>query len=584
MGAMPPLIHVASEYDRLVERIYTCRPLLDEWRRGFARCSGPLSAQISAIFNNYRYLADPPKPQLHQSDLKAVFEEVPPKPRHHDPFSRFVGRARGTNHFMNRETGLEFSHFDNFTVWDPSELQGDAYVQRASVSGTRYYSTDQLPDLAANKVDVIVSVYRPDLGITSWASLYRHGRIEAGFISYEFGLSKALWISRAVKSTNEPADQFFIVSYEWWSKSPAGERRYSMLAMRCEVNFAECTCRVIGNTVNEIRYLDHEPPVSSPPSIRSAPASPALPPGSSPVSMLYSLGASLIGAAVFSLSFPFLAMLALAQSRMWLPLESESEDRCSGYGRYFEDLLNRLESAKDLLISYRSAFASSADGRIPEAIAGFLAKYRDVGGFPTVEIDLSEWRAAFKETTHSRFPFERNDFDKTEGIWEGNFSDFDVNNGRKVRNAYAYSLWCKGVEARGGYLQRVVGSETFPFKAANLPDLQENKVDLFINFHRRDLGITSWSSLYQHGRQIQPVVSYKISKDAILWISQIMTESLQHLPGQQDVFFISLEWPVLSGERMRFCLVLFTMQIDFANSTTSIFGDTFRKGYFERRA
>jgi hypothetical protein len=582
---MRPIVSSCSEHDRLVERIYACQPLLDQLRRGFARCCEPLSAQIADTFNNYRYLGNPPKPQLHPSELKGAFERVLPEPLRIDPFSRLVGRARGTNHFIDLDTGVETSHLDNFTVWDPTEQRDGACVQRASVSEAGYYATNQLPDLATKKVDVIVSVYRPDLGITSWASLYRHGRLEAGFIRYELGSDRALWISRRINATNEFEDELFVLSYEWWSTSPGGGRRYSMLAMRCDVNFAECTCRVIGKTANEIRYSDHEPPVSAPLFVsgRSALASPAVAPASSTMSTLYSLGATLLGAAAFSLSVPFLAILALAQSSAVLRLEPGNEDPCSGYDHHFEDLLNKLEGAKDLLTNYRSSFAGSADGPIAEAIVGFLAKYRDVGGFSTIDVNVGELRTAFKCLTHCRFPFERNDFDKTEGIWTGSFGDFDVSSGRQISRVQAYSQWCKGVDARGGYVQRVIGSENFPFNSNQLPDLQANKVDLFVNFYREDLGITSWSSLFQHGRQVQPVVSYKISSDAIVWISQILTESMQHVPSQQNVFFISLEWPVLIEGRMRFCLVLFTMEVDFTNSNTRIFGTTFRKGYFDRR-
>jgi hypothetical protein len=526
----------ADPFRILLQRIDDHKDLFLSWRRDFASCSDALSATIAHTFNTYHSHGNVPKPVVDPDDVRVAIRQAFQKPFDRTSLDQFAGSARGWHHRYSIATGAELGVTTVYTVWGkPLQAKG-AYIQKVTASGAGYTSTTSPPNPSQNKVDLIVNLYRDDLGITSWAKLYRQGGTESGFICYTLNNYQVLWISKVLTGGTAAAeDNVFLLSLEWWTEHSAVDRHYSIVAMSFAFDFPDCKARIIGDTVSEIHYLGHEPSTNT--------------------------------------GLPRQA-------------EEEGEHDLSSYSfplrpDPLEDMIKHLETQRDRFNSWRTAFRRCG-GPMSDAITNFFAVHRHTGSFPTADVSVAEIRAAFDQGIQSGHPFQQEDFDRTAGVWKGTFGDYDVATGEEMSVITNYSLWHRAVGAHGGCVQKVIGSESVVLYKEDLPDLSKNQLDIFVNFFREDLGITGWASLYQHGRRVQPVVGYRLADGKLLWISQVLTEELEPLPGQEKVFFVSLEWVGYVGEASHFCLVLFLLEIDFAECGAKVYGDRFRKGRYER--
>ena len=567
------LVDGRPELYKLVARIESNRNLLLQWRRNIARCSDELSRAIADSFNHWAYHGRCPKPPIYPVALQTVLQQTVPFPGARDPFNLFSGRAQGVNYFYDLATAREVRQFTNFTHWDSAIHREDgSWIQHITVSERQFYTPGSMPHPDRNKVDLIANLYRPDLGVTSWASLRRFAPVEIAFVHYEVAPEQALWVSKVMPDPGSSADGIFNISFEWWTPTGRHARRYSMLAMNFDLDFPRCRTSISGTTCNEIRYQEHAP----------FSAGPVSPPSTTSVS-LPSVLRSLISVAVLPVSLPLNMVSAFMEDNPGVASNADVSADRSVYDPHYEELVNRLEGAKWLYAKWRKSLSSCSTGSVPADIAGFLNQRRDIGSFPTANVDEDVLRAALNSETKP-IPFEDRDFDKTRGVWKGVFEDYDSQTGKHMRTVTPNSLWYKGARTHGGFLQRVVGSETLPLTTPDLPPLQETKVDIFVNFYRPDIGIAGWSALYQHGTWVQPVVGYKLNDDLVIWFSQLMTEGLEPLPGQERVFFITIEWTGYQSGKPRFYVVLFTMEIDFETDGAKISGNSFRKGYFEKQS
>lgn len=565
------LVDSRPELNKLIRRLESNQPLLMAWRRDIAGCSDELSSAIAARFNAWTYHGEYGKPLVDAVQLKKVLEKVVPGPLRRDPFAYFAGRAQGVNHFYSLATGGQVRQFTNFTHWDRSVRRRDgSWIQYITVSETEYFSPEATPPAAHHKLDLIVNRYQPETGVTSWAALRRFVRVDSAFIYYEIAPERALWISKVIPDEGAPSDRIFNISFEWWTQTGPRRRRYSMLAMNFDLDFGQCRFAVAGDTCNEIRYREHvhfsEHELQEPDAV-------GLPGWNDLFRMTLTVCA-----------LPVVAATALVKATSLAAPRARVSERNSIYDPEYENLIGRIEEVKPLLAQWRAGFAACSKGPIPEAITRFLKRHRDLGSFPTAPVNTDVLRLVLNSGARGLVPFQPDDFDKTQGLWEGTFGDYHPQTGALVRNATAHSLWYKGAPARGGFVQKVVGSESFPLDRPVLPQLEETKVDIFVNYYRADIGIVGWSSLYQHGKWVQPVIGYKLDDDVVIWFSQLMSDNLEPLPNQERTFFISLEWSRCEAGKSRFCLVLFTMEIDFRTNGSRISGDTFRKGYFEKQS
>jgi hypothetical protein len=305
------LVDGRPQLHKLIRRIESNRNLLLEWRRGIARCSDEISHTVADIFNRWTYHGQCRKPLMDEAALKNVLQQIVPPPTRRSPFDRFAGKARGVNHFYDIATAQEIRKLTNFTYWDrATHREDDSWIQHITVSDSRYYAPASVPHPAQKKVDLIVNLCRPDLGITSWGSERRHVTGESAFICYEVAPEQALWFSKIVPDQGSSADHVFNISFEWWTPTGRQTRRYSMLAMSFDLDFGRRMISIRGNTCNEIRYEEHMPFPLGPEVITNAPSLPSIIGVGIPTMVR-----DLFAVAALPVSLPLMAASAFIESR-----------------------------------------------------------------------------------------------------------------------------------------------------------------------------------------------------------------------------------------------------------------------------
>jgi hypothetical protein len=296
-----------DEFHKLVHRIIASKPLLDGWRAGFARCQEGMSVALANAFNRHRHHDQRPKPRIDPRALERAMGEFPARPLAGNPFMRFTGRAVGTGHVYNLNTGEELRRFTNFSHFDKTEEIDGALVQRITVGSSRFHPPSALSqDPSGQEVDKVISVYREDLGITSWASTRRFGHGETVSFCYVLNADQVVWINKKIPEEGRTLDNVFIISTEWWSGGEHGGERYALNAASFAVDFERCDAQITGDKITESYFLDRQPLAEEKHPVAS-------PNGPNPILALTSLAAATIGAALFIASAPFLAALALVQ-------------------------------------------------------------------------------------------------------------------------------------------------------------------------------------------------------------------------------------------------------------------------------
>ncbi len=297
-----------DEFHKLIHKIIASKPLLDGWREGFARCQEHVSTLLANTFNQHRHHDPRPKPLIDQAALSHALGDFPPHPLAGNPFTRFVGRAEGTTHVYNLGTGGESRRFTNFSHFDKTEEIDGALVQRITIGLSKFHPPRSLSHVhSAREVDVVISLYREDLGITSWLSSRRFGDGETVFLCYPLNADHIVWISKEIPVDGRPLDNVFIISTEWWTRSKLGGKRYSVIAASFAVDFEHCSAHMVGDKIIETYFLDHQPLAEE-----RLPIAPPIT-GQGPIVAFSSLAAATVGAALFIASVPLLAILALFQ-------------------------------------------------------------------------------------------------------------------------------------------------------------------------------------------------------------------------------------------------------------------------------
>lgn len=137
-------------------------------------------------------------------------------------------------------------------------------------------------------------------------------------------------------------------------------------------------------------------------------------------------------------------------------------------------------------------------------------------------------------------------FDSWNGWWCGTFHSAG---GDAVPN---YHIWDPTISHQGASLQPVTQSVTDFVPGADLEArLEDGEVDLAINVHTPERGITGWVSKHQGGQRLElPTVGYLLNANTLIWITQIHTpEDLDH-PG--DDFLMFFEWSTGPGPGERY--------------------------------
>lgn len=242
----------------------------------------------------------------------------------------------------------------------------------------------------------------------------------------------------------------------------------------------------------------------------------------------------------------------------------------------FVALVKRLDEHSGQHRLWRAAFRRHSRS-FGSAIADAYNRVLDIGDIPGRPIDPSRLQSIFASTVG---PFDRTTFERYQGKAKGTFRTFELVSGRIVGSSDLYSVWDpKTIRQDGRYFKRITGSEHGFYPPNRLPDLGEARVDLLVNSYREDVGVTSWVSMYQHGRQERTSIAYKLpGRDEVLWI--VKDISRDGRPIENDIFMASHEWKQVSEDRVAYPMVGIFFEVDMASGRIMIWGDQFWKALY----
>lgn len=224
-------------------------------RYGFQLNSNKISAEIANAFTTHKDKGDIQGITLTQNQLKAAFgmgTKIIFDPK---ALESFPGKWEGVNRSYNLVTGEENKDLAIkwHMTWEKGEMQGTDYVQRVIGSKERHYASSELPPLSERKVDLALNVYRNDIGITGWLSMYVEFRLELALISYQFGDNTFLWIGQFLSENFDPVadEKRFWMFLEWIEPE---KDLYYMYGLQFDIDFDNGTAVVVGDDVRKAEF------------------------------------------------------------------------------------------------------------------------------------------------------------------------------------------------------------------------------------------------------------------------------------------------------------------------------------------
>lgn len=216
---------------------------------------------------------------------------------------------------------------------------------------------------------------------------------------------------------------------------------------------------------------------------------------------------------------------------------------------------------------------------IADTVAETYNGLLDFSDFPGLRIDADVLAAIF---ARGAGPFDPVSFDRYLGRARGSFRTYELGTRRELDSSVLYSAWGRN-NLRfpdGRIAKKISGSFSGYFDPTALPDLSEGKVDIILNSHRPDVGLTSWVEIYQGHRQQRASFAYKLpDPHEILWF--VKDVSMHGQPIQDNVFMASHEWKgTLRGRTCYFMVGIF-FAIDFDACTIRLTGDRFWRALYE---
>jgi hypothetical protein len=247
----------SDPFEKLVERIDENKPRVNTWRSYFAQCRDRFGNTIASTFNGRSDIGEFPTITIDPKELETAFQqrEESRRPFDREDFDQFSGMWTGILRGYDLSTGEETDATTQYLVWDKTSEMHGTYVQKVVGSETRHFQTKSLPDLSENKVDLVVDLYRDDIGITAWASNYQHGRQEIPLIGYKLDQHKFLWINQMMTEEMKPifGENVFGVALEWRGTFE-GKQCYFLVPFLFEIDFEACNAKLFGDKFWKARY------------------------------------------------------------------------------------------------------------------------------------------------------------------------------------------------------------------------------------------------------------------------------------------------------------------------------------------
>jgi len=201
-----PTLPIAP-HDELVHYIIDNKSKLAEWRAGFAKWADSFANLIADTFNGHSKAGEFPTPHVNAAHLAEAFSLslAGQKDFRLDTFDRFAATSKGRFRVYDLATNkLAIDPAPTFSVWDTTIPFQDGQLQKTTGSQRQYYWVSHVPDLSTGFADIMVNFFREDLGLTSWASRFQHGRIEMPAICYEIDDKHVFWINQLWTDQMEP--------------------------------------------------------------------------------------------------------------------------------------------------------------------------------------------------------------------------------------------------------------------------------------------------------------------------------------------------------------------------------------------
>jgi hypothetical protein len=236
----------------------------------------------------------------------------------------------------------------------------------------------------------------------------------------------------------------------------------------------------------------------------------------------------------------------------------------------FQELVDRTGAYKESFRTWRRNM-HRCSGKFSEFLAALFNSHRKIGDFTGLEISPASLRAAFEAEVQ---PFNERSFDIYSGRGKAGVKTYRLPDCRQIRESDLYGVWERRNYRRGILYKRITAATDQYFHPSSIPPVDQARVDLFLNAHDPDVGVTSWMEKYQAARVTKASIAYDLPHEGeILWFGRDVGSGGQ--PASTHVVMPSHEWQGLCDDRTCYFMVGFFVVMDFDECKIDLAQDVF---------
>lgn len=245
-------------------------------------------------------------------------------------------------------------------------------------------------------------------------------------------------------------------------------------------------------------------------------------------------------------------------------------------GPAFDAIVRQKDALHDAFRGWRRDFQ-----RCPDVMSNFIAetyeRLREVGDFNGLSFDPAVLSSAMAGDVA---PYDPVVFERYQGRARAVFKTYRLDTHEMLNSAELFSTWDHATITSGQRkLKQITGSHQGYFSPAELPPLEDNKVDLLVNSYHPETGVTSYVSMYQLGRAERASISYKLSGEhEVMWFVKDVSQGGQ--PVNNNVFMASHEWREERDGKVYYPMIGIFFEMDFERCRIDVFGDRFWKALY----
>ncbi len=257
--APPPPAPPGQPFAEIARRFDANQVRLKYLRQGFKLGAKTLAADIASAFAQFRDLGEFVAIPIVEADLATAFEQGAQPAQGFDPagLESFPAYWHGVNReFEAAGTERTASAAHWYMTWEPGVYKpGEEYLQNVVGSKLKNFDSAALPALSEHKVDLALNVWRPDIGIAGWLSMWVESRNELALISYELSQGTFLWIGQILSEDLVPVmgEKFFWMFFEWIDLS-GDAKHYFMYGLQFQIDFETGRAQLFGDSFRKARF------------------------------------------------------------------------------------------------------------------------------------------------------------------------------------------------------------------------------------------------------------------------------------------------------------------------------------------